>query len=936
MTSMIKIPLLFAATLLSLSGCKNTQVEHRTGSINLAIPISLSQQDMAAHWLTPSLLVSPHKLDNPKLLVQAQGRIDDSGQIDQHLLLQPSPLPSWVATQYPHLKGFYAYQFTQANERESVKAILKQQVALLGQIADTKQTQLSWVQSAKLIDWLYTSSGDDADEVTDYGAVVSGEQTQFTLWAPTARKVTLRLFSQNKLPLEHGIIPLVEDTHSGVWRVSTGRASHGTYYQYEIEVYHPATQKIETLLVTDPYSLGLSTNSVYSQVVDLNHVDTQPADWQQHKVPQVSAAEKLVIYETHIRDFSAADQTLTDPAVAGKYAAFSQTHSASITHLKALKAAGLNTIHLLPSYDISTVDERTDRVIGLQDSLQAICAKVDLTFCQQNYDPAITLQQLLQSFATQSPDAQAVVEQIRALDGFNWGYDPYHYTVPEGSYALNPEGVSRIVEFRAMVQRLHQLGFRVIMDVVYNHTYAAGIADKSVLDKIVPNYYHRLHPISGNIEQSTCCNNTATEHNMMAKLMTDSLVVWAKDYKIDGFRFDLMGHQPKSVMHSARAAVQAVDPDTYFYGEGWNFGEVANNAQFIQASQLELAGTEIGTFTDRLRDAIRGGSSFVSADDIRRGQGLGNGLYTQPNELQSSLTPQQIKAEYLLSMDQARIGLVANLADYPLENAAGAQVFGRDIDYGGAPTGYALDPADSINYVSKHDNQTLWDNNQYRIANEVSTDERVRMQILSLAYPLMAQGIPFIHMGSELLRSKSFLRDSYDYGDWFNQVDFSKQTNNYNVGLPPADKDQQNWPLITRLLEQNGGRDQVKPEHIQQAAEMFMDLLFIRTSSPLFSLTSDEQIIQRIKFHNTGPDQQPGLIVMSMDDTGAQSLDKTYSKLLVVFNNSAQARSFEFAGAEQYRLHPRQSSGADDVVKRSRTSPNNITVSPLTVAVFVQ
>ena len=176
--------------------------------------------------------------------------------------------------------------------------------------------------------------------------------------------------------------------------------------------------------------------------------------------------------------------------------------------------------------------------------------------------------------------AQQIVSELREFDDYNWGYDPYHYTVPEGSYAVNPKGISRLVEFREMVQSIHSLGFRVIMDVVYNHTHQAGLEPNAVLDKIVPNYYHRLDPITAAIEQSTCCDNTAIERVMMAKLMTDSLVVWARDYKIDGFRFDLMGHQTKDAMLVAREAVRAVDPDTYFYGEGWNFGEVANNQSF--------------------------------------------------------------------------------------------------------------------------------------------------------------------------------------------------------------------------------------------------------------------------------------------------------------------------------------------------------------------
>ena len=236
-------------------------------------------------------------------------------------------------------------------------------------------------------------------------------------------------------------------------------------------------------------------------------------------------------------------------------------------HLTMLRDAGLNTVHLLPTYDLSTINEDPNQAIDIDDPMSKVCDLVDnLSICQ-SVAPEQTLRATLSSFDVRSGEAQALMEQIRNADNYNWGYDPYHYTVPEGSYAVNPEGKARIIEFREMVQSLHQMGFRVIMDVVYNHTFASGIHDKSVLDKVVPGYYHRLNPQTGAIEQSTCCDNSATEHAMMEKLMNDSLIVWAKEYKIDGFRFDLMGHQPKDAMLRAREAVEAVDPDTYFYGE---------------------------------------------------------------------------------------------------------------------------------------------------------------------------------------------------------------------------------------------------------------------------------------------------------------------------------------------------------------------------------
>lgn len=913
-----------------IAGCNATK---QADDIDLSqVDFQAISTDFSAHWLSKNVLVLKESAASAALVYSANAKLDEGEQLNHALPLKKAELSDELATRFPHLKDFHAFSLDISESQ--IKELLKGQLAVVAMDEADKAKKLAYVQHYGVIDQLFTSNANDADEVADYGAVISEDDTQFTLWAPTAKSVSVQLYDQDKSPLEDGLLSLTEDQSTGAWRVSTKNAPQGTFFQYKIDLYHPSTQAIESVSVTDPYSWSLSTNSLYSQVVDLASVETQPNGWNEQNIPQVPAPESHVLYEVHIRDFSAVDSKLSNPAYAGKYKAFSESESDSAKHLAALREAGLNTVHLLPTYDISTVNEDPAQVIYPSDNIAKLCNLLpDFFLCKQDLDPQQSLQSVLKSYDPASSDAQEILEQLRPNDPFNWGYDPFHYTVPEGSYAVNPDGILRIVEFREMVQTLHNKGFRVIMDVVYNHTYEAGLEPKSVLDKIVPNYYHRLNPVTGAIEQSTCCDNSATEHRMMAKLMNDSLVVWAKEYKIDGFRFDLMGHQPKAEMLEARELVREVDPDTYFYGEGWNFGEVANNAQFVQATQLELAGTEIGTFTDRLRDAIRGGSSFVYKDEIRQGQGIGNGLITIPNELQTEENQEAMLAEYYLSMDQVRVGLAANLADFPLINAQGEAVKGRDIDYGGAPAGYALDPADTINYVSKHDNQTIWDNNQYRIAFHVSAEDRTRMQMLSLAYPLLAQGIPFLHMGGELLRSKSYLRDSYDYGDWFNQVDFSKQTNNYNVGLPPKVKDGDNWEIIGRIIKNNKGRDQVTPELIERASGMFMDLIAIRTGTPLFSLTTAQEVIEQVKFHNTGKGQQKGLIVMSIADKN--NLDEEIQNIVVVFNNGPESKTFEYPEADSFKLHPRQLSGTDQVVKSSKSDANGFTVPGLTVAVFV-
>ncbi len=918
---------------LTITACgdSSSALDTRQDNDTILANIVSKASNSAAHWLTPSIVVLPKT--NETLFYQ----LLKIGQSFDAIKLTEIDFPENLAQKFPHLSGFQAYEIDLPEQ--DAKLWLKQQLIVVGMNKMQQEKQVSFVQTGAVIDALYTQGQHDADEVTDLGAVISNKADKqvvsFKLWAPTARKVSVQLYDNNLTAIADGNLTMQEDTHTGVWSVQAGQRASYAYYKYQVEVYHPASKQVETLMVTDPYSLSLSVNSQYSQVVHLDDGITKPPSWDEHQIPTVKISEDNVFYETHIRDFSANEKHLSNREFKGKYKAFSEQHSAGIKHLKALRAAGLNNIHLLPTFDIATVNEDKAKHLDIDDNLGKVCAIAPkISLCQQNYNEKQTIRSLLQSYAVDDDKAQQLVSALRTYDNYNWGYDPFHYTVPEGSYALNAQGVSRLVEFREMVQSLHGLGFRVIMDVVYNHTHQAGLEPNSVLDKIVPNYYHRLHPITGAIEQSTCCDNTATERVMMAKLMTDSLVVWARDYKIDGFRFDLMGHQPKEAMLAARKAVRQVDADTYFYGEGWNFGEVASNSQFVQASQLELGGSEIGTFTDRLRDAVRGGGN-----NTRDSQGIGNGLLHFPNE---KVTSQQSLADYDLRMNQLRIGLAANLANFPL-NSGGKQVLGKDIPYGDQPTGYALDPADTINYVSKHDNQTLWDNSQYRLAYDITTNDRVRMHNQSLSFALFAQGIPFIHMGSEFLRSKSFLRDSYDYGDWFNRVDFSKQDNFYHVGLPPAEKDKDNWPLIKQVLAGHEGRDMVTEKHIQFSSDIFTEMLAIRMSSNLFRLTNEKDIIEKVSFLNLAKaDSVPttGLLVMKIDDSNGAINDENYQSLVVIFNISAESQTFAYDTNEQstqgYQLHPIQQKGTDEVVKQSKITSTGFIVPALTSAVFVK
>jgi pullulanase-type alpha-1,6-glucosidase len=946
------VPVLFYAALtasisasLLLTGCDDDIQQEVTSATasekNSIISRELVAQatDSAAHWLTPTLIVMPKNDD----AVVYQFINTEEGAFDA-IMLSKTTFPEHLAKKFPHLVDFQAYQVDLSASK--AKAWLKQQTLVVALNKAHQTKKVSFVQTGAVIDALYTQGNNDADEVADLGATIIRDKNSevtsvsFKLWAPTAQAVKVQLFDDNLQAISNGEFKMVEDSNTGVWHVLADSTASYAYYKYQLDVYHPASQKVESLAVTDPYSLSLSVNSEYSQVVDLNDEVTQPENWVSHTIPTVANVEDNVFYETHIRDFSANEKRLSNPKFKGKYKAFGEKKSDGIQHLKALQSAGLNNIHLLPTFDIATVDEDDTKHLDIDDSLGKLCGITPNTsICQQDYNTNQSIKSLLQSYAVEGEQAQLLVSELRKVDNYNWGYDPFHYTVPEGSYAIDAKGINRLVEFREMVRNLHELGFRVIMDVVYNHTHQAGLASNSVLDKIVPNYYQRLDRITGAIEQSTCCDNTATERVMMAKLMTDSLVVWARDYKIDGFRFDLMGHQPKDAMLASREAVRVVDADTYFYGEGWNFGEVASNSQFIQASQLELGGSEIGTFSDRLRDAVRGGGN-----NTRDSQGIGNGLLTLPNDKQKSENQALVLADYHLRLDQVRIGLAGNLARFPLRTLNGEHILGKDIPYGDQPTGYALDPADTINYVSKHDNQTLWDNSQYRMAFEVSTEDRVRMHLQSLSFTFFAQGIPFLHMGSEFMRSKSFLRDSYDYGDWFNRVDFSMQDNYYNVGLPPAEKDQANWPLIKQVLKGHEGRDHVNAEQIQFSSSVFKEMLAIRMNSPLFRLTNEQDIINKVSFLNAADSsskeqtQQLGLIVMKLDDNAGEAVDDNYQSIIVIFNTSDKTQVFDTGvnSTQGYQLHPIQRDGVDELIKQSKVTTTGFKVPPLSSVVFVK
>ena len=868
-----------------------------------------------AHWLRPDLIAWRLGATVPgtTFTLHASGEADLElspegvrGGEAIPLTLDEAGLPTGVLAQFPHLRGYQALRLIPADAAHA-QELLRGQLAV-SMVREDSLLDATGLQLPGVLDSLYAN-----DEVL--GPSWHGDMPTISLWAPTAQSVRLQLFD-SATGTENTIVDMQRDDDTGVWFAMGDSDWRGRYYLFEVIVYAPSTGRIETNLVTDPYSLGLALNSTRSHIVDLNDPALMPAGWLDTVKPPLAKPEDITLYELHLRDFSIADRSV--PADhRGTYLAFTDHDSFGMRHLRALQAAGLSHVHLLPTFDIATIDEDADARI----------------------EPVVTAAEGTGA----APRQQDAIAPLRDRDGFNWGYDPYHYTVPEGSYASDPQGSARIVEFRRMVQALNESGLRLVVDVVFNHTSAAGQAERSVLDRVVPGYYHRLDE-NGFIATSTCCANTASEHAMVRKLMIDSVLTWATQYRVDGFRFDLMGHHMVTDMRTIRIALNALNPADdgidgraiYIYGEGWNFGEVADGARGRNATQLNMAGSGIGSFNDRLRDAVRGGGPFDNGDDIARNQGFASGLGTLPDRIDGRVAPADRAAR---NADLVRIGLAGNLRDYTFEGAAGSPISGAQVDYNGSPAGYTLDPQENIVYVSAHDNRTLWDILQLKLPDDLETPERVRLQTLALATVALAQGVPFFHAGSDLLRSKSLDRNSYNSGDHFNRLDFSFQSNNFAVGLPPAEDNRDNWSLYRPVLQ--NAEALPTPSDIFYSATLFQELLSIRRGSELFRLANGAEVQARLRFHNTGPEQTPGLIVMSLSDrvAGRADLDPDRELIVVVFNASPERQTFAIEGLAglDLWLHPVQRGGVDQVIQSSAmyTPTGELSVPAFTTAVFV-
>ncbi|MBP6626718.1 MAG: DUF3372 domain-containing protein, partial [Arenimonas sp.] len=646
------------------------------------------------------------------------------------------------------------------------------------------------------------------------------------------------------------------------------------YYTYLVDVFVPGLGQVRNR-VTDPYAISLSANSARAYIGDLDDPRLMPAGWAGgERGPGLAQPTDAVVYELHVRDFSASDPTVPE-AHRGKYLAFTAAGSAGMAHLRTLAQAGLTDVHLLPVYDFGSVPE-----VG------CVTAQADAAGDDEAW--------------------QAAVAAVRDQDCFNWGYDPMHYTAPEGSYASDAsDGAVRVREFRAMVQALHAAGLRVGMDVVYNHTYASGQDPRAVLDRIVPGYYHRLDA-QGAVTRSTCCENTATENAMMAKLMTDSAVTWARDYRIDSFRFDLMGHQPRAAMEQLQRAVDAAaGRRVLLVGEGWNFGEVADGARFVQASQRSLGGSGIGSFSDRARDAVRGGGCCDDGEALVANQGWANGLHFAPN---AKAGQRASLADLQRAADLLRVGLAGSLRGVEMETHAGSVRRLDAIDYAGQPAGFAQAPGEVVNYVENHDNLTLFDANALKLPAGTPAAERARVQVLALATVALSQGIAYFHAGGEILRSKSLDRNSFNSGDAFNRIDWSLQENLFGLGLPLATDNRSSWPVMRPVLADPSVRP--SPADMAWTRDAFLDLLRIRASTPLLRLPDAAAVQQRLSFAGTGPTQPGTVVAVHVDGAGLAGANIAALAYLINAGTEPASVAMPQAVGRPFRLHPVQASAS--------------------------
>jgi pullulanase len=582
----------------------------------------------------------------------------------------------------------------------------------------------------------------------DLGLAYAGGRAILRVWAPTAEALTLRLYNAGTGGAARATHAM-QKAEGGTWTYSLPAGSRGFYSVQATIAGQPRAE------VADPYAHAVGLNGRRGALLD--PAQASPAGWEKDKRPQLRQPTDVVIGEVHVRDLSMSPQSGIRHK--GKFLGFTEAGTRGPggvrTGLDHLAELGLTHVHLLPTNDFASVDE-----------------------------------------AAPAPGP------------YNWGYDPLHYSVPEGSYATNAaDPAARIRELKQLVQALHGQRLGVVLDVVYNHTADAA---RSSFEQLVPGYYYRHTPDGRLSDAAACGNEVASERPMVRKLIVESVAYWAREYHVDGFRFDLMGILDMETMRQVRAALDQQDPGIFVYGEGWTAGASplpeAERAVKANVGRLE----RVAAFGDELRDGVRGHYAR------QREAGFASG---QPG-LEESV----------------RFGIVAATRHPQLDYAK--------VNYSRAP--WAAAPGQSINYVACHDDLLLWD--KLQASNPGASEaELIRRAVLSNTIVFTAQGVPFLPVGDEFLRTKQGAHNSYNLPDSINQIDWARKA------------------------------------RYQPVFEFYRRLIALRRAHPAFRLPTQELIARHLEFL---PQQPAGTIAYRL--RGHAGGD-AWQDITIVFNGNREA-----------------------------------------------
>ncbi len=506
----------------------------------------------------------------------------------------------------------------------------------------------------------------------------SAASTNFALWAPTADEVRLMLFESGHEGHPYETVTMTPG-EEGTWTATVEKDLIGKFYVFNVKVNDKWLGETPGI---NAHAVGV--NGKRAAIIDMQA--TNPDDWAADSKPALKSPADAVIYEMHHRDFS------IDPSSGiehkGKFLALTETGTKSpealTTGIDHLKELGITHVHLLPSYDYASVDE---------------------TKLNENK--------------------------------YNWGYDPQNYNVPDGSYSTDPYNPSaRIKEFKQMVQALHKAGIRVVLDVVYNHTFNI---DGSNFERTVPGYFYRHKPDGSPANGSGCGNETASDRAMMRKYMIESVLYWMSEYHLDGFRFDLMGVHDIETMNEIRKAVDAVDPSIIIYGEGWAAEAPQYPADSLAMKKEIYRMPGIAAFSDEIRDGLRG---RVTDHD--------KGLFL---------------AGLPGGEESVKFGIVGAIQHAQVDNA--------QVNCSDAP--WALQPTQMISYASCHDDMCLVDRLRATMPG-IKPEELAKLDKLAQTVVFTSQGIPFIYAGEEIMRDKKGVHNSFESPDSINAIDWSRKS----------------------------------------------------------------------------------------------------------------------------------------------------------------